>query len=62
MPYPKVSISPGDTPNKSDRLGAELTQEGAGEEQKNRGAVFGTVLFVEYQIWVTCVSKKTTDF
>lgn len=42
-----MSISSGDTLNKSVRLETGLRQEVASEEQKNRGNAFSTVRFVE---------------
>lgn len=58
----KVSLSSGDTPNKSLMFVTELRQEVAGEKQNNVGTAFGTIHLIENQIWVTCVSKKTIAF
>ena len=58
----KVSLSSGDTPNKSVRFVTELRQEVTGEKQENTGTAFGTIHFIENQMWVTCISKKTVAF
>lgn len=58
----KVSLSSGATPNKSVRFVTELRQKVAGKKQENIGTAFGTIHFIENQMWVTCVSKKTVAF
>ena len=54
----KVSLSSGDTSNKSLTFVTELSQEVAGEKQNNVGMAFGTIHLIENQIWVTCIKEN----